>query len=194
MWQLPAVLFFAGKIIDILSVTLPIIACNGGILISTDFKDVIWENPIDKVQLNKLFRYLFDQKADFVAYTNDMFYYAQSSVYVSMFREYNMTVPAFRQVPLCEYSHTDLEKPAFVMIKILLYDPTLEQTQYIKGIPGLAVLSSENNYLDIMQEGSTKGNAVRALGEYLHIPAENIAVFGDNENDVSMFNCGALSI
>ena len=46
----------------------------------------------------------------------------------------------------------------------------------------------------IMQDGSTKGNAVLSLAKHLGIPIENVAVFGDNENDLSMFACGAISV
>jgi len=68
--------FFTGKIIDILSVTLPIIACNGGILISTDFKDVIWENPIDKAQLSKLFSVIAICQYTTLPYGDGSGYYA----------------------------------------------------------------------------------------------------------------------
>jgi len=186
--------FLTGKYIDMLSLSLPVIACNGGMLISTDWKDVIWENPIEKTLLNSLFLYLLKEGADFVAYTSDMVYYAENSVRVMTFVNYNRTVPARRQVPLTKFSYGDLEKPLRDIVKILFYSPSPEQEAFIRGIPGLEVVSSGESFLDIMQDGSTKGNAVRALGKYLGIPVENIAVFGDNENDLSMFACGALSI
>lgn len=186
--------FLIGKYVDLLSLTLPVIACNGGMIVTYDNKSVIYENPIQTDLLNTLLKYLLEQKSDFVAYTAKKVYYSPGSNHVKMFRDYNSTVPEYRRAPLQELSCSDLDKILPNIDKILLYDPTPEQISNIMSIPSLEVLSSADRVLDIMQDGSTKGNAVLCLGKYLNIPIQNIAVFGDNDNDVSMFSCGAIGI
>ena len=183
-----------GRYIDELRVNLPIIACNGGILAAPLQHSVAWANPFHKDQQALLFQYLFDAKTDFVAYTSDMVYYAENSVRVEAFRKYNVTASERWQVPLQPISSSSTQELALDFVKILLYFPTQEQNHYLRGVPGLEVLSSGVNFLDIMSEGSTKGTAVKALSKHLSIPIENIAVFGDHENDISMFRSGALAI
>ena len=51
-----------------------------------------------------------------------------------------------------------------------------------------------NSVIDIMPSGSTKGNAVVALAEHLSVPLSSVYCFGDNDNDISMFTCGAVGI
>jgi Cof subfamily protein (haloacid dehalogenase superfamily) len=51
--------------------------------------------------------------------------------------------------------------------------------------------SVEGNLALIMNKAATKWNAVRELSKYHNIDTENIAAFGDNENDLDMVrNCG----
>src|SRR5665647_2402873 len=94
--------FMTGKYVDMLSLSLPVICCNGGMLIKSDNSGIIWENPIHQQTLRILLRYLLDQRADFLAYTGKMVYYAHESVRVNIFREYNKTVPHDAQAPLQE--------------------------------------------------------------------------------------------
>ena len=58
----------------------------------------------------------------------------------------------------------------------------------------LEVTASMSSVIDIMAKGSTKGNAVVALAEHLNVPLSDVYCFGDNDNDVSMFTCGAVGI
>lgn len=216
--------FLTGKHAAELAITLPVITCNGGMLITfpgfndaksentdsgnTDSKDtdsmisgsrnakseIIWENPIHETILRNLLHYLLEQRADFLAYSGHTVYFTRGSIAVNMFREHNRTSPAEFRAPLSEFTYADLDKPMPDICKVLLYSPTAVQDTYIRSIPGLEAAASTAKSLDIMQSGSTKGSGILSLSKYLDIPPQNIAVFGDNENDVSMFTCGALGI
>jgi len=186
--------FLIRKYTELLSLTLPVICCNGGMLIKSDNSGIIWENPIHQQTLRTLLRYLLEQRADFLAYTGKTVYYARESVRVNIFREYNKTVPPDAQAPLQEFTYTDLNVMPVGVNKVLLAWPTPEQCAFVKAIPGLEAVFSRPTSFDIMQDGSTKGSGVLALSKYTGIPVENIAVFGDSENDISMFTCGALGI
>jgi len=183
-----------GRYIDELQITLPIIACNGGILASPSDGEVCWMNPFPKILQKNLFESLFATGSDFVAYTGDRVYYTENSVRVDAFRRYNTTASERWQVPLTPITPASTQELSLDFCKILLYGPTEEQNTNYRGIDGLEVLSSGAGFLDIMAKGSTKGAAVQALAQHLEIPIENIAVFGDHENDISMFRSGALAI
>lgn len=48
--------------------------------------------------------------------------------------------------------------------------------------------------IEVMPKGCTKGQGVRELAEYLHIPLEELMVFGDNKNDLDMFHLAGFSV
>lgn len=52
----------------------------------------------------------------------------------------------------------------------------------------------EIHYLEIRRSGSSKGKALLRLAKHLKVNIENIAVFGDWYNDVSLFETDALKI
>ena len=186
--------FMTGKYVDMLALSLPVICCNGGMLIKPDNSGIIWENPLHPQTLSTLLLYLLDQRADFLAYTGKTVYFAHESVRINIFREYLKTIPPAAQAPLQEFTYADLNAIPVGINKVLLAWPTPEQCAHVKGIPGLEAVFSGPTAFDIMQDGSTKGNGILALSKYTGIPVDNIAVFGDSENDISMFTCGALGI
>jgi Cof subfamily protein (haloacid dehalogenase superfamily) len=53
---------------------------------------------------------------------------------------------------------------------------------------------SQTYYLDITHPHGTKGHAVRALADLLHIDLADVAAIGDMGNDVPMFDVAPLSI
>jgi Cof subfamily protein (haloacid dehalogenase superfamily) len=56
------------------------------------------------------------------------------------------------------------------------------------------VLRSQRYYLDVTPHGTDKGTAVCGLAERLGVGLEEIAVIGDMENDVPMFQKGGFSV
>jgi Cof subfamily protein (haloacid dehalogenase superfamily) len=56
------------------------------------------------------------------------------------------------------------------------------------------VVRSQLYYLDITSPGANKGTAFSKLAQLLAVPAAEIAVIGDGNNDVAMFSRGGLSI
>ncbi len=50
----------------------------------------------------------------------------------------------------------------------------------------MEIAQSRPNYVECTASGVHKGAALEALAKRLNVPRENVAAFGDNENDVSM--------
>jgi len=190
--------FLIRKYTDLLSLSLPVITCNGGILYSPQNAEIIWKNTIEEDVLRNLLSYLFEQQADFLVYSDQMVYFPKGSNRVSIFHSYNSAVPSDRQAPLQEITYEYVSNASRQSLpdvaKILLYNASYDQAVFLKNVSGLEVVASMEKCLDIMKKDTTKGNALVALAELLEIPLQNIAAFGDNENDVSMFTCGVLGI
>lgn len=60
--------------------------------------------------------------------------------------------------------------------------------------PHLEVVSSWNNNFEVMKKGSSKGEAVKKLAEYLNIPKEQVMCIGDSENDLSMLQAAGVAV
>jgi hydroxymethylpyrimidine pyrophosphatase-like HAD family hydrolase len=60
--------------------------------------------------------------------------------------------------------------------------------------PDATVARSNPRHFDVTHRLANKGAAVRAVAKWLEIPPAEIAVIGDGENDVAMFDQAGLSI
>lgn len=67
--------------------------------------------------------------------------------------------------------------------------PDVEKT--LSGYEGFSAAYSDL-YVEVFSKAASKGNALRALGEHLSIPKDEIACIGDGENDQSMFQASGL--
>lgn len=61
-----------------------------------------------------------------------------------------------------------------------------------EAFPELSILRSTFPMLEIMENGVTKGSAVRTLCELKNIPISETVAFGDNYNDLDMLNTVGL--
>ena len=55
-------------------------------------------------------------------------------------------------------------------------------------------MTSGVGYVDISSVGVSKGNAVKKIAEYMNISLDQVCVFGDYDNDISMFEVAGLSV
>lgn len=87
--------------------------------------------------------------------------------------------------------------------KILIYEPEIEkgkliQNHLLQKFPNLSIDLSAGGYCDITLKEATKGKAIEQLAAKLKVNLKNAVVFGDAENDISMFQtikaCGGLTI
>lgn len=76
--------------------------------------------------------------------------------------------------------------------KISIYEPNSRKNKMIqeylkKNFHNLRIDVSGYGYCDVSSPTATKGNAIKFLSEKLGYDLKNAAVFGDSENDISMF-------
>ena len=66
----------------------------------------------------------------------------------------------------------------------------------LQGLLGTSATAhrSQTYYLDVTHPDANKGNAVRALAQYMGIDLAEVAVMGDMENDVPMFDVAGYAV
>jgi Cof subfamily protein (haloacid dehalogenase superfamily) len=80
---------------------------------------------------------------------------------------------------------------------VMIKDPeTLAalETEIRQKVDAVYLSYSSPIYLEVTKQGVNKGNALKKLARYLHIPLSHVAAIGDEKNDMSMFAVAGLAI
>lgn len=83
------------------------------------------------------------------------------------------------------------------LIQIFLRDPAGKpvcMARLRERLPGLGIVTSMDNNIELNALGATKGAALTALCGCLGIPSAASAAFGDEQNDISMLRAAGLGI
>lgn len=65
---------------------------------------------------------------------------------------------------------------------------------FLKNYPQLEIAASQQGFIDINPKGASKGNALKILADYFGYILDEIVVFGDQDNDVSMLEVAGIGV
>ncbi|MBO4495959.1 MAG: HAD family hydrolase [Clostridiales bacterium] len=182
------------KFVRDFGLTIPVITSNGAQLYDYGNECSVFSHLIPTRSAKLLVKKLIGLGFDFVAYADKGVYFREGSEHLAFFHNYNKSVPAKLRAPMLILDEKHLENNSWNITKILVYFPSQELIRSLKRWKSLEVTSSMPHVIDIMARGATKGAAVVALAKHMGVPLSKVYCFGDNENDVSMFTCGAIGI
>lgn len=162
----------------------------GGALVADPKGSIVYGNYIEPPQAHAVMQWAADHGVHFQTYTDSGFVYLQHNQYTD---NYEKTVGFKGSADPDLLDRTDMRAA-----KILFIDSP-ENIQTFKHdiadlFPGLTAQTSEPWFLEIMNETASKGQALKWLGELLHVPRRRIAAFGDSEIDVSMIEYAGLGV
>ena len=182
------------KFVEEFGLSAPVITSNGAQVYDYSENTSIYENCFPDDVVSDLMETLISRGFDFVAYGKDGIFHRPDSAHMAFFNNYNASVRQEIRAPLIPLNEEDLSVPPEMLTKVLVYEPTDDLIQVLSARKALEITASMHKVIDIMPAGCTKGNAVVALASYLHVPMESVFCFGDGDNDISMFTCGAVGI
>jgi len=82
--------------------------------------------------------------------------------------------------------------------KLLIYETNSTKTKKVQRFVDqntkLIHMTSGEGYVDISAVGVSKGEAVKKIAEYMNIGIEQVCVFGDYDNDISMLEVAGISV
>jgi hydroxymethylpyrimidine pyrophosphatase-like HAD family hydrolase len=84
-----------------------------------------------------------------------------------------------------------------VKVQIVGYDEArlLAFQRFVEAqIPEIAIVSTQNDYLEAMPAGVSKGYALTRLGKRLHVPLSQIVAFGDSVNDKELLAVAGIGV
>lgn len=169
-----------------------IICCNGAIVKKIETNEVVYEKSIDKETVDGVIKYCFENTVNFLVYTKNLVYSNKNNPRAKHFEDSNEELPQELIVPI-EFIENDDENIFDVIdvFKILIIEKNDEKIYehecHFSNFKNLSVVSSAKGLLDIMAPDISKGNALKALSEKLNVDLNEVIAFGDNYNDIEMF-------
>lgn len=172
-----------------LGLRLPQITLNGSITISPE-KEVINASKIDPGIYREVIQFIKDNGYPPVIALDDGKLYTE---------EYHPDLKHLEDIDEEFTKVESIDTEYFTHNTVDIYLPILESNPLDKKLREkysgkLQFIRSGEYFFDILNIGATKGSALTAIIEDLGIKKEEVAVFGDSPNDVSMFEIAGLKI
>lgn len=177
----------------------PVISCNGALIrtgLSNEIKHLHYMQSDD---VKKIVNKCEEIGLDYLVYDTDEVFYPQHSKRIQAYVDYNELAKEAGSIP-CKttvFSEDELEGISKHTCKIYLHheEPSriAEIRNFIASDTKVMAVSSMDNNLDCAPENESKGQAVKFLMNYYGVHSEEVCVFGDNDNDVSMFKVAGFS-
>lgn len=164
-----------------LNITLPYITNNGANMFLGD--TCIYECPIDSSELKTCLNMLVENEVAFLAYTNETIYSVGSQEGLDGFKK--------RLIGKCEIiDDANIEDIVSESIfKVVMIHPNMEKikNQLNSVCDKTLCMQSEGIIYTLTNKDSTKGKTLLKLLKYLDMEPSSVLAFGDNYNDISMF-------
>ena len=198
--------YYAQNEIKVVNPHLPVVSCNGALVYDPKEKKLISYSSIEKSTVKKIFNILVSNDAVFIVYTKDqMFMYKNdktnpTSKWLSWIYENNKK---FNKDEQANISFIDLNKfniDNYDVIKFLIIYSEIPASNYSKienevsEFNDVYIVRSQNEVFDIMPKGLSKGYGLQVLHDKGIIDLNHTLVFGDAENDLSMFKVARWSV
>lgn len=184
--------FLAGKFADDAGIEVPLITGNGGALFDHKTRKHIFSADFEPGKAKEILDLMLDNHADATLYSTEGIFFAPDSDRWWFCERYNEGVPDELKAPLFPIDRTTPTLPP--INKFLLQNPTQHMTDLLTHDPDLEVVFSGPSLLDIMTAGTSKGNTLLKLADFLGIPRGNTFAIGDSENDLSMIEAASYGI
>ncbi|CCQ95248.1 putative Uncharacterized phosphatase YwpJ [[Clostridium] ultunense Esp] len=178
----------------------PIIACNGALITCENGKDILYENPMDMASIKELVE-LTEESNFYYHFYNTNTFYSKETV-GRMLKHYESYKDSLKKqqinLELFQNPMEILNKKSPIIYKFVIIeddrDKLLKFRKKLEDIEGINISSSWYNNIEVMNEGVSKGSALKHLIEKLNIDKSEVVAIGDNENDISMFSMAGLAV
>jgi Cof subfamily protein (haloacid dehalogenase superfamily) len=179
-------------LIDPLSLTQPLAAFNGGVLIKPDLTTVVDQKFLPVGVPKKVIEAIENHGLDVWLYTDTgWFVHDPNAAHVAR-EEWTVKFP-----PTVVKTFSGLLGRVAKIVGVSDdYDRVAQCEKDVQQAGGahISAARSQPYYLDVTHPQANKGGVVLAMSRLLNIPAEGIATIGDMPNDVLMFEKSGVSI
>ena len=176
---------------DALGLDVPLVTYNGALVKGSKSGNVYYEHPLK-----------LETALELLAYCKEKGYYIQSyqgdELWVKEATEFSAEYTRISGIPATPVGER-LYHPETAPYKLLAMTKPEEFQKVWEDIQRqfagkVVVTSSRDNFLELMEPGVNKWNAVKAVAEFYGIKPEEIMCIGDSNNDLSMIENAGIGV
>ena len=189
----------------------PVICCNGGIVLDEQHR-LLWAKAIPRTLLQRTLRLAREAGLIAQCYTPDGLYLDRTGSYLRSYISWvwrHSSLPAAlralggfwrtNRVHSVRNLVTWAERPDLPpVVKVSIIGPTDALpglgARLTAEMPGVEVVSSGPDNLEVTAAGVSKGSALELLAARLRVPRESIIAIGDSGNDVEMIKYAGVGV
>lgn len=199
--------YFAQREIKTVNPHLPVISCNGALVYNPKEDQIISFDAIKKESTKKIFDILIRNDAIFLVYTKEQIFLYKNDLINPKSKWFDwifdnikkfddptkIKVTFIKDIEDFDITNYDIIKFLIIYSEISI-DKYSQIEKDVKKINDVYIVKSQNEVFDIMPKGFTKGHGLKVLHDKGLINLEETLVFGDAENDLSMFAAAKWSV
>ncbi len=178
----------------------PLISCNGAVIKNIENDEIYYSNLLSKEDCCNIIDFCHKENVYFHAYIDNDVYTEYSDCPSASYWRSNSALPQEDRVKVCLTD--DLKKvvnESIVLVtKIVIISKDFGILKKVRDqigvIPGVDVMSSNYDNLEVVNKGVNKGAALKYVAEKLNIKRDEIIAIGDNENDYAMLKYAGYSV
>ncbi|MCT3091792.1 HAD family phosphatase [Lactococcus lactis] len=186
-------IYSANKVMETLNVEGYILSLNGAVILKYN-QPVLFSKALPSESLKIMLE--MGRKCRAKVSLNTM----EKNYQVDFGEHYNAAIQEYKvgQTPFYMINHERglevISTEAVLKIGCMHKDPNVLKImqQELEQI-GLKAVASDVHYMEMMADGVSKGKALKKLAEHLNINKADIIAFGDQENDLTMFEAAGTS-
>ncbi len=168
-----------------------ILAYNGGACLNCENMDLLYENFIDKSEMESIYNFANENNIPILTYNKDVMYTAnETTKYLELEANIN-NLKIYK-------AENFVEEVDFDFPKVILTDDGDKLAKYVekaeKTFNNLEVFRSEPFFLEICPKGIHKATGIAKIIEILGVKREEVIAIGDGFNDVTMIEYAGLGV
>lgn len=158
---------------------------SGSILQRQTLDNQVYRQFVDFVTSNKMPYYVLDDQSRVITSDRDI-------NRIAVVQAYENSAGIYQRTPDELPADFEITKAAIVGEKEELdnYEPLVKKTFGDTGY----VVRAGKNFLDLMHQNVNKGSGLKLLTDILNISPDEVMVFGDEQNDLPMFDFAGTAI
>lgn len=190
---------YYGKLID----ADYILACNGAVIYDNSENQLINKIPLDEKVSHKILHTLYKHQDHLKIQWDSIDTYYSNNITpfeTSYINNYKNDYPeSFFKYRIIK-SFNEIEDKNEEICQVFFHPMANEKTAYLKVLQELNqleyinIVDFKSGYTDINHPLASKGNGLKMLTQRLNMSMEDVIVFGDGDNDISMFECAGTSV
>lgn len=177
-----------------------LLSCNGAYVKSID-GEILYKECLDDGVKEKIYEYLYEHDMVAMTYTTDHMYYVKDSeVLMKRITDYEALAKSKGypiKLPATPIELTGCHDFIKDVIKIVAYDEPDRLSAFSDYVSKLDHVKNESTgygLMGVFHPEVSKYSGIEAIKKAMNITDENVIVFGDYDNDLSMFACAKHSV